>query len=1059
MISILVAKRMPFWLVWPVFCVSVVGWLLGLVGSGSVSAADTGQTSVPTALGSGSFYTCALKSDGAISCWGNNDDEQAAPLPGPFKQVEAGYDHTCAIRTDATVACWGANASGQASPPSGTFTQVSAGVEYSCGIKSDSSLACWGNNDDSQLAVPAGSFTQVSAGSYHACGIKSNGALACWGNNDENQAAPPAGSFKQVSAGDFHTCAVKSDNTLVCWGNNDDVQSSPTPSGAFQQVSAGASHSCALKNDGALVCWGANSSGQTAAPVGSFLQVSVGDDHGCGLRSDSLISCWGENADGQAPVLQVQPTTLPAGTVGLAYSQTISATAQEYTVLTPTVNIAASALPPGLSLNSASGLLQGNPTLSGQFTFAVQVVDANGLDGQRQYTLKINTAPSANHQSVATGQETAKVVMLSAADANGDALTYAVVSPPSHGVLSGAPPALTYTPAAGFSGSDSFTFKANDGLVDSNLATVTITVTPNPPPNTPPQANDQTNATARNSVLALTLNGSDAEGNPLTFTVVSQPAQGVLSGTPPQLLYTPNADFTGTDSFTFKANDGQVDSNLATVTLQVLANNTPPVAHSQDLLTLRNQPLTITLTAADDDRDPLTYALVDLPSRGVLSGTPPQVIYTPNANVLGVDHFTFKVNDGRLDSPTATITITVRLPFPLNVKPVANDQRLSTTRNSPKAITLSATDGNGDNLTYQLLSQPTHGALSGPPPNVVYTPAPVFSGSDSFTFNANDGQVDSERATVTITVITANSPPVANPQTVTVNKNTAKTLTLTASDSDGDTLTYTVLSQPAHGSLSDTPPNLVYRPAADFTGADNFTFQVNDGQASSSPVTVTLNVIADQPANLPPVVNDQTINTRQATVTNITLIAADPNGDPLTYIIVSTPAHGTLSGSAPALIYTPAGDFSGADSFTFKVNDGLSDSNTATVRINIAGVTPQVAVAGIIYHDKNGNRQKESDELGIPGAKVILSGPVVDLTGSSSQSAKAERTIFTNADGIYRFDQVAAGAYTLRVEPPAGYLLAGDSQVTITVGETGTVTLPPFSFRQLTNLFLPLLHR
>jgi len=137
---------------------------------------------------------------------------------------------------------------------------------------------------------------------------------------------------------------------------------------------------------------------------------------------------------------------------------------------------------------------------------------------------------------------------------------------------------------------------------------------------------------------------------------------------------------------------------------------------------------------------------------------------------------------------------------------------------------------------------PTHGTLSGTAPNLTYTPARDFNGSDVFTFKVNDGQLDSAPATVTITVTPVNDAPVANAQSATTPEDTALSVTLSGSDVEGDTLTYTVVAGPTHGTLSGTAPNLTYTPAPDFDGSDTFTFNANDGRLDSAPATVTITV-------------------------------------------------------------------------------------------------------------------------------------------------------------------------------------------------------------------------
>src|SRR5262249_36105057 len=151
------------------------------------------------------------------------------------------------------------------------------------------------------------------------------------------------------------------------------------------------------------------------------------------------------------------------------------------------------------------------------------------------------------------------------------------------------------------------------------------------------------------------------------------------------------------------------------------------------------------------------------------------------------------------DSNIATVSLTV---VHVNHAPVANAQSVATTDDTPKAITLTATDVDGDPLTYSIVVGPTHGTLSGTAARVAYTPTAPHSGPDSFTFKANDGLVDSNIATVSLTVTHVNHAPVAAAQSVSTNQDTAKAITLVATDVDGDPLTYSIVTAPTHGTLS-----------------------------------------------------------------------------------------------------------------------------------------------------------------------------------------------------------------------------------------------------------------
>ena len=286
----------------------------------------------------------------------------------------------------------------------------------------------------------------------------------------------------------------------------------------------------------------------------------------------------------------------------------VVATAVNNGTATATGVTATIALPAGLSLASgtaAQAIADLAPGASGEVTWNVQAADraaaANlafsvtaAATGVQSVTAnravdvpaipadcsQTNQPPVANDQNVSTVQDTPVGVTLTATDPNNDTLTYSVVAGPVHGTLSGTAPNLTYTPAAGYTGADSFTFKANDGTLDSNTATVGIDVTPTvPPENRPPVAQSQSVSTPMDTAVPITLAGSDPDGDPLSYAIAIGPSYGTLSGTAPNVTYTPAAGYTGPDAFTFVVNDGKVDSAAATVAINVTARNRPPRCH------------------------------------------------------------------------------------------------------------------------------------------------------------------------------------------------------------------------------------------------------------------------------------------------------------------------------------------------------------------------------------------------------------------------------------------------------------------------------------------------
>ncbi len=373
--------------------------------------------------------------------------------------------------------------------------------------------------------------------------------------------------------------------------------------------------------------------------------------------------------------------------------------------------------------------------------------------------------------------------------------------------------------------------------------------------NMPPTADALSVSVAEDSFVAMTLTGADDDGDTLTFAIASLPANGGLTGTPPNLTYTPNPNYFGTDDFSFTVNDGKVDSDPATVTINVTPVNDPPVAFDQLINIAPGETVAITLTGDDPDGDPLDYAVFGTPDGGTLSGTPPTLSYTANDGFIGTDTIAFSVTDSAgSDSDLAFVDIVVAIP---DDPPVAESASVTTSENTPVAITLVGSDPNGDTLFYEVLTFPARGTLAGLEPNLTYTPAPGYSGADSFSFRvlgARDGDGDgeffsevdsllySEPATVAITVEAVNDPPTADSLAVVTQQGTPVDITLSGSDPDGDTLAFTVIDSPTNGTLSGAGSVITYTPDGAFVGADSFTYQAGDGQLSSAVAGVSITV-------------------------------------------------------------------------------------------------------------------------------------------------------------------------------------------------------------------------
>ena len=284
--------------------------------------------------------------------------------------------------------------------------------------------------------------------------------------------------------------------------------------------------------------------------------------------------------------------------------------------------------------------------------------------------------------------------------------------------------------------------------------------------------------------------------------------------------------------------------------------------------------------------------------------------YTPAANANGTDTVPYTVTDGS-EITTGAIALTI---VPINDAPTAPSMSLSTNEDTPVSFTLPAADVDaGDALTLTLTSSPAQGTVSGVAPNLTYSPAANANGLVSFGYRATDTAGASSTGTVSINVNPIDDAPVANSQAVTTPEDTAKAITLSGSDIEGP-VSITITSPPVHGSYGSG----TYSPAPNFNGTDAIGFRVTDGggQTANGVIGITITPVNDPPAAF----SASHVTTRTVAIP-ITLNASDPDGDTLAWAIVSAPSHGTLSGTAPDLTYTPAGLYSGPDAFTFKVTD------------------------------------------------------------------------------------------------------------------------------------------
>jgi CshA-type fibril repeat protein/VCBS repeat-containing protein len=689
----------------------------------------------------------------------------------------------------------------------------------------------------------------------------------------------------------------------------------------------------------------------------------------------------------------------------------------------------------GLSITSvgsaASGTVALNGTnytytpaagFSGTTGFTYTAVDSSGNPETGNVTVTVLPAPPvavADSGQTTTGVALTTGTNLLSNDTGAGPLSATKATDPGHGTVTvNANGSYTYTPTTGFSGTDTFTYTATD--VDNQTsapATVTITVLP--------QAQSDSQSTPAGQTLATSVPTAIGTG-PFTYAGTTSTTHGTLTvnadGT---YSYTPTTGFTGTDSFTYTATDAAGGTSApATVTITVV-NPAAPVAHNDSATTPSGQELTsgTNLLANDTGTGPLTATKATDPSHGTVTVDPSGTYdYTPTAGFSGTDTFTYTTKDavGQVSAP-ATVTIAVI--------PVAKADSYTTvggtTLNETAAGGVLANDL-GTTLTVGSHTNPGHGTLTlNADGSFAYTPTLGFSGNDTFTYQAKDasGQL-SPAATVTITVNDPSAPVAANDAASTT---AGTTLTSGAdvlnNDAGTGTLTPTVVTQPAHGSVTlNADGTYSYTPNSGFSGIDTFTYKDADAfLQTSNTATVTITV---SPSSQP----DSATLTGGSAYAGTSVLNND-DGSGLTAVEVAGPAHGSLTLNPDGTYsYTPTLGYAGTDTFTYQAKDSsgrLSPVTTVTLDV----VEPAAPVA------EPDTLTAAAGDNGASGTNLLSNDMgTVPLTASLG-TAPQHGTATVNANGTYTYTPTPGysgpDSFTYVATDPYGQTSTGTVTVTV----------------------------
>jgi len=657
------------------------------------------------------------------------------------------------------------------------------------------------------------------------------------------------------------------------------------------------------------------------------------------------------------------------------------------------------------------------PDFIGDDSFAYKAFDGTNYSGVATATITVENAnddgpPVANDDSAVTDRDVAVAidVLTNDTDVDGDTLTVTNLTQPSNGSAAVNPDeTVTYTPNPGHTGGDSFTYTANDGTANSNVATVTVTVNAPAPVGLFSDGFESGNLAtggwtssgsvvvkepaAYEGVYGVQIGGTASivksvstvgfseihvkyarktkgldSGESLTveWSIDGSAWNVIESIEDTDWLYRDIALGAGAgeeDGFSlrFRTNSNKTNEYAAVDSVEITGRpsgpvNQPPVAGDDAYSVDEDGTLIIAAPGvlandSDPESDPLTAIPAGDVGNGVLNlNGDGSFSYTPNANFNGSDSFTYAANDGVSNSNTATVAITVN---PINDAPVANNDSEITSEDTPVVVDVLANDNDldGDTLSVQSATDGVNGGtVVNNVSSVTYTPALGYFGPDSFTYTVSDGQGGTDTANVSITVNEFNNPPVANDDADSTNEDSSVTIFVLANDTDadtGDTLSVHSATNGSNGSVVNNGDSVTYTPNANFNGTDVFTYTVSDGKGGADTGSVTVTVLA---VNDPPSAGDDSAATDEDTAVVIDVLAndSDIDGDTLSVQSATNGANGSVVVNGDNTVtYTPDADYNGDDSFTYTISDGKSGTDTATVTVTVDPATLSVHVDAI----------------------------------------------------------------------------------------------------------------
>lgn len=530
---------------------------------------------------------------------------------------------------------------------------------------------------------------------------------------------------------------------------------------------------------------------------------------------------------------------------------------------------------------------------------------------------------SATNLTASQGKTLDGVVV--AIDADGDELTYRVVMEPTKGVLSlnSHTGSWSYACNPDAQGEDTFEIAVTDGVKEKN---VTFHLNINIPPKISGDS-ELSFVTNQGAPYIGTVIGTDGDGGALTYSVIAQGQKGsvTIDSSTGQYTYMPNEGAAGDDQFVLGISDGTF---VTQVIISAHIESDIALDESVQYVIVDKGGLVVgNVVASDADGDVLSYNVFSEPAKGVATVDSNGVwSFLANGDGAGSDTFVITVTDG---THTKYVTVYVHI----DTAPVfdAESQTISVQGNGTVTSSVSATDLDGDQLTYTMDEMPSSGTVNLNSSTGSYTYTNTTKATDdSFKIKVSD--TNGNEAVIVVYVKINNAPATQN-LALSVHQGESVEGQLIAADGEGDPLVYSVSAQGSKGlaSVDAGSGKVIYVANRGASGIDTFEISVSDGfNVVKTTVVVTIQ------ANSAPASSGLNLSTKQGDPVNGSIDASDADGDALSFTLTRAPSNGTASvdSSTGKFVYAPDHDFSGADSFVVRVFDGL-DYSEVTVNVSV----------------------------------------------------------------------------------------------------------------------------